>query len=299
MKLNISSKNAAKVSLEQWHALIAVVDEGGYAQAAEAMNKSQSAVSYAIQKLETQLQLKVLTLKGRKSVLTPVGKTLYQRAKHLLDDALLLEDAGQQLASGVEAKVSLAVDTLFPIAKVIKALEQCCQAYPATQFEIFETTLSGASEALLNGTADLAISSIAPPGMLGEPCAEIELTAVAHHQHPLHLLKRDLNWQDLRKHRQLVVRDSAQKENRDSGWLGAEQRLTVSQGDTALSVLKSGLAYSWAPIALLQDELASGLIKPLPLKQGRSRFVALSLIYSDRDYAGPATRLLGQQLLAS
>ena len=299
MKSNNSHKTTAKVSLEQWHALIAVVDEGGYAQAAEAMNKSQSAVSYAIQKLETELELKVFTLQGRKSVLTPLGKTLYQRAKHLLDDALLLEDAGQQLASGVEAKVSLAVDTLFPIAKVITAIERCCKAYPTTQFEIHETTLSGASEALLNGTADLAVSGIAPPGMLGEACAEIELTAVAHHQHPLHQLGRELSWNDLRKHRQLVVRDSAQKEKRDSGWLGAEQRLTVSQGSTALTVLKAGLAYSWAPIDSLKDELASGLIKPLPLKQGRSRFVTLSLIYSDRDYAGPATRLLGQQLLGN
>ena len=35
------------VSLEQWRALIAVVEAGGYAQAAEALHKSQSAVTYA------------------------------------------------------------------------------------------------------------------------------------------------------------------------------------------------------------------------------------------------------------
>lgn len=287
----------SKISLEQWHALIAVVDEGGYAQAAEAMNKSQSAVSYAIQKLETELSLKAFSLEGRKAVLTPVGKTLYKRAKHLLEDAFLLEDAGQKLASGVEAKVSIAVDTLYPIQQVLDAIAECTQHYPATQFEIHETTLSGANEALLTGKADIAISSIAPPGILGERCAEIELTALAHHQHPLHQLGRELTWDDLRKHRQLVVRDSGQKENRDSGWLGAEQRLTVSQGSTAFAALKMGLAFSWAPIKLLDAEINSGLLKPLPLKQGRSRYVTLSLVYSDRDYAGPATRLLGQLLL--
>lgn len=287
----------SKISLEQWHALIAVVDEGGYAQAAEAMNKSQSAVSYAIQKLETELSLQAFKLKGRKAVLTPVGKTLYKRAKHLLEDAFLLEEAGQKLAAGVEAHVSIAVDTLFPMTLVLRAIQACNQTYPATQFEIHETNISGANEALLEGRADLAISSVTPQGMLGETCADIELTAIAHYQHPLHQLQRELTWDDLRKHRQVVVRDSAQKENRDSGWLGAEQRITVSHGRTALEILTMGMAFSWAPEGLYKGQPGEELLRALPIKQGRSRYVRLALVYADRDYAGPATRLLGDQIL--
>ena len=44
---------STKITLDQWQALIAVVDEGGYAAAAEALDKSQSAISYAVQKIET------------------------------------------------------------------------------------------------------------------------------------------------------------------------------------------------------------------------------------------------------
>ena len=47
------------ITLEQWRALLAVVDAGGYAQAAEVMHKTQSAVSYAIQKMEAVLGVKV------------------------------------------------------------------------------------------------------------------------------------------------------------------------------------------------------------------------------------------------
>ena len=43
--------NAPTISLDQWRALIAVVDAGGYAQAAEVLHKSQSAVTYAVQKI--------------------------------------------------------------------------------------------------------------------------------------------------------------------------------------------------------------------------------------------------------
>jgi len=38
--------------LEQWRSLLAVVDAGGYAQAAGALHKSQSSVTYAVQKIE-------------------------------------------------------------------------------------------------------------------------------------------------------------------------------------------------------------------------------------------------------
>jgi DNA-binding transcriptional LysR family regulator len=51
-----------RITLEQWRALTAVVDAGGYAQAAEALHKSQSAVTYAVQKLESVLGVKVFEI---------------------------------------------------------------------------------------------------------------------------------------------------------------------------------------------------------------------------------------------
>src|SRR5258706_6719965 len=68
------------VTLEQWKALISVVDSGGYEKAAEALNKSQSSVTYAVQKLQSQLGVKAFEVKGRKAVLTPTGEFLYRRA---------------------------------------------------------------------------------------------------------------------------------------------------------------------------------------------------------------------------
>ena len=47
------------ITLEQWRALLAVVEAGGYAQAAKALHKSQSAVTYAVQQIEERLGLKV------------------------------------------------------------------------------------------------------------------------------------------------------------------------------------------------------------------------------------------------
>ena len=44
-----------KNSLDQWRTLIAVVEAGGYAQAADQLHKSQSTLTYAVQKMERLL----------------------------------------------------------------------------------------------------------------------------------------------------------------------------------------------------------------------------------------------------
>ena len=64
------------ITLEQWRSLIEVVDAGGYAQAAERLCKSQSAVSYAVQKIEALLGIKAFEIKGRRAILTSTGKML-------------------------------------------------------------------------------------------------------------------------------------------------------------------------------------------------------------------------------
>ena len=57
-----------RVTLDQWNALVAVVESGGYAQASERLHRSQSTVTYTIKKLEESLGVTVLELRGRKGV---------------------------------------------------------------------------------------------------------------------------------------------------------------------------------------------------------------------------------------
>ena len=65
---------APRVTREQWRALQAVVDQGGFAQAAGFLNRSQSSVSYAVGKLQGQLGVPLLRIKGRKAELTEHGE---------------------------------------------------------------------------------------------------------------------------------------------------------------------------------------------------------------------------------
>lgn len=285
----------ARVSLDQWRALIAVVDHGGYAQAAEALKRSQSSVSYQIQKLETQLDVQVFEIRGRKAELTDTGRMLARRARFLLHEAGDLEAAARRLASGWEAEIRLAVDHLFPQDRLFDALNAFSTAAPQIRITLLETLLSSNEDALFKGQADLVVTPVVPVGFLGEELLPLTFVAVAHHAHPLHQLQRELSYEDLRQHRQIVIRDPGDRP-RDAGWLGAEQRWTVSHMSTSQQAVCLGLGYAWLPRHRVASALDSGLLKALPLREGGTRSGALHLVFADRDAAGPATLMMASEL---
>lgn len=288
-----------RVQLAQWRALRAVVDTGGYAQAAERLHRSQSAVTYAVQKLERVLGVAVFQLRGRRAMLTPAGEVLYRRAGMLLEDATALERAAGELATGGEAELRLAVDAVFPTWLLLAALAKFATTAPATRIELLETVLGGTEEALIARKADLAITSIVPTGFMGDPLLRLRFVAVAAPSHPLHALGRPVTRRDLRRYRQLVIRDSATEHRRDAGWLGAEARWTVTNKATSIRAARMGLGFAWYPENVVREELASGTLKALPLREGRERYADLYLVLADPDFAGPGALRLADILRAA
>ena len=284
---------APRISLDQWRALLAVVDEGGYARAAKALHKSQSSVTYAVQQLESLLGVKAFRIEGRKAALTPTGQLLYRRARYLLDEAAGLEQAARKLSAGWEAEIHLAVESIFPTWLLLGCLERLARVSPHTRIELIETVLGGRDDALLERQADLAIFGTVPQGFLGEPLMRMRFILAAHPHHPLHRLGRKLSIQDLRAHRQLVVRESSPRRSTPLS-LEATQRWTVGNLATSIEAARSGHGFAWLPEDRIREELKAGALKALPLREGGERFAELYLIFADREHAGPATLRLAK-----
>jgi DNA-binding transcriptional LysR family regulator len=282
-----------RISLEQWRALLAVVDAGGYAQAAQALHKSQSSVTYAVQKLETLLGVKAFKVVGRKARLTPGGEVLYRRAKALLEEASALEGAAGSLAAGWESELRLAVEIIFPTWLLLECFARFGEEQPQTRIELYESVMSGTEEALLQRRVDLAICSRVPPGFTGDALMRLRFIPVAHPDHPLHRLGRELTLQDLRRHRHLIIRDTG-SQRRSGSSVGAEQSWTVSQKATSIHAASTGRGFAWYAEDTIRTELDHGQLKPLPLREGGERWGELYLVYADRDYAGPGALRLAQ-----
>ena len=282
-----------RTELDQWAVLAAVIDRGGFAAAARALHRSQSAVSYTVARLQESLGVPLLTLQGRRSVLTPHGDTLLRRARPLLRELATLEELAHSLQRGWESQLRLVVDVAFPRARLLQIVAELGAACPHTQIELADAVLSGAEEAITGQRADLVVTTRVPPGYLGDYLLDVPFLAVAHPGHPLFGLPAPLASADLARYTQVVVQDSGAAP-RDEGWLGAERRFTVSSLEASLAIVTAGLAFAWLPEHLLAPALAAGSVRALPLAMGATRHAALYVVLVHATVAGPAAREAAQ-----
>ena len=286
-----------RVTLDQWNALVAVVEAGGYARAAEQLSRSQSSVTYAVQQIQAQLGVQVFELDGRKARLTPTGEQLYQRARYLVAEAASMEVASTCLSLGWEAELRLAVEVIYPNRRLFACLERFGQSAEHTRVEVVEAVLGHRSSLLEEGAIDIAIYGTVPTGYEGEHLMRVRFLLVAHPEHPLHRLGRAITLRDLRQHRHLVVRETSPQRAHEPA-VQTPRRWTVSHMSTSIEAARGGHGFAWLPEELIRRDLEAGTLAPLPMRRGGERFGDLYLVFGDREGAGPAAQRLAEILLA-
>ena len=272
-----------RITLEQWRALQAVVEAGGYARAAEQLHKSQSTVTYAVQKIQELLDVTLFEIHGRKAVLTEAGQVLYRRARTLLEEAAMLERGAAAMSQEWQPEIAIAVEIIFPTWLLLESLAEFARERPETRIEVYETVLTGTAEMLAEGRVDFAIGSDRA-GIAGDVLMPIEGACVAHPDHPLHHLGRKVTERDLKAHRRIFLRDTATLREKEVS--GVELRWTVSHKATAIRALVMGLGYAWIIEDTIREELAAGKLKPLPLARGGIRRAEIFLAFADAEFPG-------------
>ena len=282
-----------KITLEQWRMFHAVVEFGGFNQASQGVHKSQSSIHNAVGKIEGSLGIKLFLIEGRKTVLSEAGELMLRRTNYLLEEAKKVEAVGETLSKGIESKLKIAVDEIFPRSLLYQVLENVSVEFPLLQIELIESILSGSNELLKQDDVEIAISPISLNSGFSESLCHIPFIAVASPEHSLNKLDRNLTLEDLKCYRQIVVRDSAQGNSYDKaseGWLEANQRWTVSHMQSSIDMICKGLGFAWLPYNLIETQLDKGLLKPLQLKENTKRSTQLYLTFKDGDRLGPAAR---------
>ncbi len=217
---------------------------------------------------------------------------MLRRSQTLLKEAEALEKVAVSLSEGWEGTLTLAVDVIFPNSLLMQALERFSPISRHTRLELVESVLSGTTDILVSGKADIVITGIVPQGFLGEPLISINFTPVAHIGHPLAQIDRTINDSELKQYRQIVIRDSGIKREANAGWLGSEERWTVSHISSSIRLVKQGLGFAWLPTHHIQQELEEGTIKTLNVRPNNIRNVQLYLVFPDTNSTGPAARKL-------
>lgn len=252
-----------RLSLDALLVLDSIDRNGSFAAAAEALHRVPSAVSYAVQKLEEDLGVKVFDRVGHRASLTPAGAELLQEGRVLLRAAQALEARTKRVASGWEAELRIAVDDLVPLHHLYPLLAEFYRANCGTRIRLSVEVLGGCWEALVQDRADLIVGA-AGEGPSGggyhiQPWAEAVFLFAVAPAHPLAAAPEPLTPERLLQHRAVSVADSSRSlPPRTVGLLDGQDVLSVPTMQHKIAAQRLGLGVGFLARHLLHDDLAHG-----------------------------------------
>lgn len=290
------------LSFDQLQCFVMVVEHGSFSAAARAMGRAQSAVSAAIQRLEEQFGINVFDRSAYRPVLTPAGQALVPRARRITSESGLLRAQARGLAAGIEAEVSVALDSTYPMEQFLPILSRFRATWPTVQPKIYVENMGATAEHVLNGHSMLGV--ILPimqehPLLQRQAAVQIQLVMVASANHALAQWQGEIPLEVLSDHVQLVLTDrSSLLSGQDFGVMSPE---TWRLGDLGAkhAMLLAGLGWGSMPLHMIRDDLDAGrLVRILPAAWIPGRFLTLYLAHRIDAVIGPATAWLMDQLLA-
>src|SRR6201985_2809058 len=144
------------VTINQLRAFVAVCDQGSFSGAARKLNRAQSAISHAVNALETAFDVDLFARDARSASLTAAGRSLLPDARAVISRTEEMKTRAAAIAEAGVPQVSIAVDTYFPRAHLIACLRCLEEDFPASAINLRITTMQDGERLVLEGTCALA-----------------------------------------------------------------------------------------------------------------------------------------------
>jgi len=288
------------ITIEVLETLDAIERRGSFAKAAEELNKATSAISYAVQKLEEQLDIALFQRQGRRSVLTPAGRLVLDEGREILQVTARLANRAKEMATGWEPRLSIAVESHQSYSDFFGVLNEFLGEHSTIELDISESVLNGGWEALEQGRVDLIVGSPGPvplqKGYRAIALARTELVPVVARDHPLAQLLTDPAALELAlpQVRRVITHDTSLTDIARSAGLGSDGRnFYVQNIDQKVEAILAGIGIGHLPRERIQTLLDSGELIALELDGGSTPESYLAWKISNK---GKALQALTQRL---
>lgn len=245
-----------RVSLDALEVLDAIDRRGSFAAAADELHRVPSALTYSVQKLESDLDVLVFDRRGHRAALTPAGRELLDQGRHLLRAAGELERRVKRLATGWETELRIACDDMIDVTRLLPLVGDFYRdndsERTATRIRLSYEVLGGTWDALASGRADLVIGvSGDAPGSGGcsiRPLGSIEFLFAVAPSHPLAALPEPLRHEQIQAFRAVAVGDTSRTLSpRSVGLLSGQDVLTVPDLESKIAAQVAGLGCGYLP----------------------------------------------------
>jgi DNA-binding transcriptional LysR family regulator len=257
-----TSSPRAALSPENLGLLDAVARLGSMAAAARGLGMVPSALTYRIRQIEDALDVLLFDRSARRAVLTPAGAELLRSGQYLLNELDAVAQRVKRVATGWESQLTVAADAVISRTTLFELCEAFYAEQAPTRIKLQAETLSGTTEALISGQADMAlgvIGDLSLPEIQTAPLGPVTFVfAVAPH-HPLAAATHTLSDEERAQHRAVAVADSTQRgAGLTHNLIPGQDVLTVPTMQHKLEAQLRGLGIGFLPLPMAQPFINAG-----------------------------------------
>ncbi|WP_285311347.1 LysR family transcriptional regulator [Stenotrophomonas maltophilia] len=253
------------LSLDQLRIFIAAADHGSFSAAARTLGKTQSLVSYSIQRMEEQLRVTLFDRTSYRPSITKAGDALLARARRIHNEVNIFQELSRELAAGAETEIRIAVDAMFPMCDLYRLLSSFKTDWPAVSPRVVTHNAGDAANEVLERRATIGLLA----GASGEH-AELDVASikslalipVVSSRHPLSKTEKHSSPNDLNDHVKIVLFDP-ETEAKPGSFVYSPNTWNISDVGAAYGMIRAGLGWGAMPHHLVEEDLLSGRLVEL------------------------------------
>lgn len=289
------------LSLEQLQAFVAAAETGSFSAAARRLGKAQSVVSTAVGNLEIDAGNALFDRSGRYPVLTGAGERLLAEARVILERCEHFRGVAKSLGEGVEARLVLAVDEIYPEETLGVLLEAFSRRFPAVELELLFPLMEDVSRLVLEGGADLGImwrQEVLPAALGFHALGWMPMQIICAPDHPLAARAEGerVGWEDLKRYRQLMVATRSDSEEKMRLRVASDVWWVESQW-VIVELVKRRLGWAFVPWHVAANSPAAAqLVSPALAFQEGDWPVAMELVWHKQRPLGKAATWLSERI---
>ena len=286
-----------KFTLVQLQIFLAVVEQGSFSAAARVLDRAQSAVSHAVGQLETNLEVELFDRSGRTPRLTRAGQALEEEGRRLIRQVRELEATVEGWSSSPdEAKLSIVVDVIFPVAQLVSILASLQERYPRLALTVHTEARGAVTAMLLEQNCQLGVTGILLPELPTQletlRVGAVDFVAVCAPTHALAQHSGPIPLEVLRRHTQIVLEDRSHlSTDQQVGVIGTNTWRIGGQG-AKHGLLRAGFGWGSMPLHMVEEDLEAGRLVRLEPSHwvGKELKIPLYAIHPSDHPPGPVTR---------
>ena len=280
--------------LAEMEAFLAVVDHGGFTDAARKIGVSKSAISKHVSSLEARLGARLLNRTTRRVSPTEIGLAYYDKATRVVADASEADEMVGAMQSAPRGELRISAPVTFGVTHLSTAIGGFLQEYEDVSVHL---TLDDRFVELVSEGYDLAlrIGELPDSSLRARKIGTAESRLVAS---PEYLATHGMpeNIEDLSNHTllhysnlstgnfwRLRTANGTEKHVRVGG------RLTANNGEALMRAVEAGLGISQVPTFILGDAIKEGRVVPI-LSQCVQRDLGIYAVYPPGRFPQPKLR---------